>query len=42
MEIKNIEYKNLVLAKNDNINFFAVKEFDKIDFFSKVKSWFNV
>lgn len=39
---KNIGHQDLARAKNDNINFYAVKEFDKIDFLSKVKSWFNV
>ena len=39
---KIIGYQDLARGKNDNINFYVVKEFSEIDFLSKVKSWFNV
>ena len=37
-----IGQQDLNKEKNDNINFYVVKEFSEIDFLSKVKSWFNV
>ena len=39
---KIIGHQDLARGKNDNINFYVVKEFSEIDFLSKVKSWFNV
>ena len=39
---KIIGHQDIKKKKNDNINFYVVKEFSEIDFLSKVKSWFNV
>ena len=39
---KNIGHQDLARAKNDNINFYAVRKFDEQHFLDECRRWFSI